>query len=130
MLLHFLGTVKPEQPFVNEELTLDAHATLSSTLKTTLICDTLAPMFNIGFPELLLILAVALLVVGPSKLPELARSIGKAFGQFKRVADDVRDTIDQEAAEEKIEEIEEKKEEKKEIPPQREESKSHEPSKP
>jgi Tat protein translocase TatB subunit len=130
MLLHFLGTVKPEQPFVNEELTLDAHATLSSTLKTTLICDTLAPMFNIGFPELLLILAVALLVVGPSKLPELARSIGKAFGQFKRVADDVRDTIDQEAAEEKTEEIEEEKEEKREIPPQGEESKSHEPPKP
>jgi sec-independent protein translocase protein TatB len=88
-------------------------------------------MFNIGFPELLLILAVALLVVGPSKLPELARSIGKAFGQFKRVADDVRDTIDQEAAvEEKTEEIEENKEEKKEIPPQGEESKSHEPPKP
>lgn len=88
-------------------------------------------MFNIGFPELLLILAVALLVVGPSKLPELARSIGKAFGQFKRMADDVRDTIDQEVAvEEKKEEIEENKEEKKEIPPQGEESKSHEPPKP
>jgi Tat protein translocase TatB subunit len=88
-------------------------------------------MFNIGFPELLLILAVALLVVGPSKLPELARSIGKAFGQFKRMADDVRDTIDQEAAvEEKKKEIDENKEEKKEIPLQGEESKSHEPPKP
>lgn len=81
-------------------------------------------MFNIGFPELLLILAVALLVVGPSKLPELARSIGKAFGQFKHMADDVRDTIDQEAA------LEENKEEKKEIQPQGEESNSHEPPKP
>ncbi|HAR95982.1 MAG TPA: twin-arginine translocase subunit TatB [Deltaproteobacteria bacterium] len=80
-------------------------------------------MFNIGFPELLIILAVALLVVGPSKLPELARSIGKAFGQFKRMADDVRDTIDQEVA------VEENKEEKKDIPPQGEESKSHEPPK-
>lgn len=64
-------------------------------------------MFNIGFPELILILVVALLVVGPSKLPELARSLGKAFGQFRRMADDVRDTIEQEAT------LEEKQEEEK-----------------
>lgn len=64
-------------------------------------------MFNIGFPELILILVVALLVVGPSKLPELARTMGKAFGQFRRMADDVRDTIEQEVT------VEEKQEEKK-----------------
>lgn len=80
-------------------------------------------MFNIGFPELLIILAVALLVVGPSKLPELARSMGKAFGQFRRMADDVRDTIEQEAA------IEGKEEEKKASPPEGVEGKSDEPQK-
>lgn len=81
-------------------------------------------MFNIGFPELILILVVALLVVGPSKLPELARSMGKAFGQFRRMADDVRDTIEQEAT------AEEKKEEKQDNQSQAEEGKSNEPSKP
>jgi Tat protein translocase TatB subunit len=80
-------------------------------------------MFNIGFPELLLILAVALLVVGPSKLPELARSMGKAFSQFRRMADDVRDTIEHETA------LEDTKEEKKENPPKGEEGKSDEPPK-
>lgn len=60
-------------------------------------------MFNIGFPELILILVVALLVVGPSKLPELARSMGKAFGQFRRMADDVRDSLEHEVASEEKE---------------------------
>ena len=81
-------------------------------------------MFNIGFPELILILVVALLVVGPSKLPELARSMGKAFGQFRRMADEVRDTIEQEAA------VEEKKEEEKENPPKGEAGKPDKPAKP
>jgi Tat protein translocase TatB subunit len=81
-------------------------------------------MFNIGFPELILILVVALLVVGPSKLPELARSLGKAFGQFRRMADDVRDTIEQEST------LEEKKEEEKDNPPKGEEGKPDEPAKP
>jgi sec-independent protein translocase protein TatB len=87
-------------------------------------CDTLAFMFNIGFPELILILVVALLVVGPSKLPELARSMGKAFGQFRRMADDVRDTLEQEVT------VEEKPQEKKDNPtPQGDEGKPNEPKK-
>lgn len=53
-------------------------------------------MFGIGLPELIIIIVVALLVVGPSKLPELARSMGRALGEFRRMADDVKDTIEQE----------------------------------
>jgi sec-independent protein translocase protein TatA len=38
----------------------------------------------IGFPELILILVVALLLFGPDKIPEIARSLGKAAGEFKK----------------------------------------------
>lgn len=45
-------------------------------------------MFNIGMPEMLMILAVALLVIGPRKLPELARGLGKGLGEFKRAVNE------------------------------------------
>jgi Tat protein translocase TatB subunit len=53
-------------------------------------------MFGIGLPEMLIILVVALLVVGPSKLPELARTLGKAFTEFRRMADEVKETFEEE----------------------------------
>jgi Tat protein translocase TatB subunit len=53
-------------------------------------------MFGIGMPELLLILAVALIVLGPKKLPEIAKSLGKAMGEFKRATNDLKHTIEQE----------------------------------
>ena len=52
-------------------------------------------MFGIGMPELLLILAVALIVIGPKKLPDLARSLGKAMGEFKRATNDLKQSIEQ-----------------------------------
>jgi Tat protein translocase TatB subunit len=51
-------------------------------------------MFGIGMPEVLLILAVALIILGPKKLPEIAKTLGKAFGEFKRSIDDFKDSID------------------------------------
>jgi TatA/E family protein of Tat protein translocase len=48
-------------------------------------------MFGIGMPELLLILAVALIVLGPKKLPELARALGKGLAEFRRATDDLKD---------------------------------------
>jgi len=51
-------------------------------------------MFGIGMAEMLLISALALIVFGPQKLPELARSLGKGFAEFKRATNDLKNTID------------------------------------
>lgn len=50
-------------------------------------------MFGIGFQELIVIAIVALLVVGPDKLPELARSLGRAVREFKRVTDELTESV-------------------------------------
>jgi sec-independent protein translocase protein TatB len=51
-------------------------------------------MFGIGMPELILILAVALIVIGPKKLPDMARSLGRALGEFKKATRELKETID------------------------------------
>jgi sec-independent protein translocase protein TatA len=51
-------------------------------------------MFNMGMTELLVILALALIVIGPRKLPELARALGKGLAEFKRATRDLHDTLD------------------------------------
>ena len=48
-------------------------------------------MFGIGMPELLLILGLALIVLGPKKLPELARALGKGLAEFRRATDELKD---------------------------------------
>lgn len=53
-------------------------------------------MFGIGMPELILILAVALIVIGPKKLPDLAKSLGRALGEFKRATNDLKESIHKE----------------------------------
>lgn len=41
-------------------------------------------MFNIGMPELILILIIALVVFGPAKLPEIGKALGRSLQEFKR----------------------------------------------
>src|SRR3954452_24444664 len=53
-------------------------------------------MFNVGPGELVLILVVALLVLGPKRLPELARGLGKFLREFRRQTDDVRSMVERE----------------------------------
>jgi Tat protein translocase TatB subunit len=50
-------------------------------------------MLNVGPLELLVVLAVALVVVGPERLPEVARSVGRVLRQFREVQDEVRDMV-------------------------------------
>ncbi len=50
-------------------------------------------MFNIGPLELMVILVIALLVVGPSKLPEVGRSIGRGIREFRKAQDEVSRTL-------------------------------------
>ena len=53
-------------------------------------------MLNVGPLELLVVLAVALIVVGPERLPELARSVGRVLRQFRDVQDEVRNMVSSE----------------------------------
>jgi len=50
-------------------------------------------MFGIGMPEMLLILAIALIVIGPKKLPDLAKSLGRAMGEFKKATSDIKQSL-------------------------------------
>ncbi len=50
-------------------------------------------MFNIGPLELMVILIVALLVVGPKRLPEVGRSIGRGLREFRKAQDEVRQSL-------------------------------------
>ncbi|MGI6434949.1 MAG: Sec-independent protein translocase protein TatB [Syntrophomonadaceae bacterium] len=52
-------------------------------------------MFNIGPWELILILVIALIVVGPGKLPEVAKSLGKATREFKKATSGMKKEIDE-----------------------------------
>ncbi len=53
-------------------------------------------MFNIGLPELLIILAIALVVFGPNKLPELAKAFGRAIREFKKATEEVKESFEAE----------------------------------
>jgi len=60
---------------------------------------------NIGFPELLIILAIALLIFGPKKLPEVGRSIGRAVREFRRTSDEIKERIEEEIRVDEFKEI-------------------------
>jgi Tat protein translocase TatB subunit len=53
-------------------------------------------MFNIGLPELLIIAAIALIVFGPNKLPELAKAFGRAMREFRKATEEVKESFEAE----------------------------------
>jgi len=62
-------------------------------------------MFGLGMPEILLILAIALIVIGPQKLPDLAKTLGRAMGEFKKSAQEFKRSIDVETTVKDIKDI-------------------------
>jgi len=60
---------------------------------------------SIGFPELILIFVIALLLFGPRKLPEIGRSVGRALGEFRRASNDLKRTIEEEVATEDLRQV-------------------------
>ena len=62
-------------------------------------------MFGIGFGELILLLVIALIVFGPEKLPEVAKTLGKFYRQVKDYTDSLRETVERELSIEDLKKI-------------------------
>ncbi len=62
-------------------------------------------MFGIGFGELILLLVIALIIFGPEKLPEVAKTLGKFYRQVKDYSDSLRETVEKELSIEEIKKI-------------------------
>jgi len=65
-------------------------------------------MFGIGFPELVLIAVIALVVIGPQRLPDLARALGRGFAEFRRATDELKRTFEEESRAARTEELRQK----------------------
>ena len=50
-------------------------------------------MFGIGMPELIVILIIAIVLIGPDKLPEIASALGRGYAEFQKTLRNVKDSI-------------------------------------
>lgn len=53
-------------------------------------------MFGIGMTEMIMILALALIVIGPKRLPDIARALGRGYSEFRRATDELKNSINAE----------------------------------
>ena len=51
-------------------------------------------MFGIGMPEMVIIFVIALVILGPKKLPDLARALGKGMAEFRKATDEIKANLD------------------------------------
>src|SRR5882762_5284421 len=51
---------------------------------------------TLGFPELIVIFVIALIIFGPRKLPEIGKSLGKSLAEFKKASNELRNTLEEE----------------------------------
>jgi TatA/E family protein of Tat protein translocase len=59
---------------------------------------------SLGFPELMIIMVIALIIFGPRKLPELGRSLGKSIGEFRKASNELKSTLEEEIRMEEVKE--------------------------
>ena len=59
---------------------------------------------SLGFPELMIIMVIALIIFGPRKLPELGRSLGRSIGEFKKASNELKSTLEEEIRMEEVKE--------------------------
>jgi Tat protein translocase TatB subunit len=60
-------------------------------------------MFGLGFGEIIIVLVIALLFIGPKKLPEVAKALGRGMREFQKVSKDFKDTMAEAAREAEVE---------------------------
>ena len=61
---------------------------------------------SLGFPELMFIFVIALILFGPRQLPKIGQSLGRALGEFRRASNEFKRTVEEEVAAEEIRQVE------------------------